>query len=176
VANFTLFGGTCSNTNVFSDLRYDLYIGLIEMVHTREARRAFAAVMLLASLLLGMTALNAQASRLRGVSLPPLDAGMVDESLESSNGASRASINFVNQSSSAVDIYWIDYDGHRVLYRANLAVGASWQVGTLLTHPWLVVVSGTGGTTAQDTGTRLAGFMALTAYGDTAIITDKDAK
>jgi len=146
------------------------------MVHTKEACPTVAAIVMLASILIGMTALNAQASRLCGVSLPPIDAGMVDDSLESSNGSTRASINFVNQSSSPVDIYWIDYDGHRVLYRTNLAVGASWQVGTLLTHPWLVVVSGTGGTTAQDTGIRLAGFIALTAYGDTAIITDKVAK
>jgi hypothetical protein len=78
------------------------------MVLTRQACPAVAAVLLLASILTGMTALNAQASRLRGVNLPPLAAGIVDGVLESSNGSTR--------------------------------------------------------------------FMALTAYGDTAIITDKPAE
>jgi hypothetical protein len=69
-----------------------------------------------------------------------------------------------------VDVYWIAYDGTRVLYRANLAVGDSWEVNTFLTHPWLVVASGTGGSTARDSGDRLAGFEALTSDGDTAVI------
>ena len=131
---------------------------------------------LVASLLIGLTGFNAAASRVPGVNLAPLDAAMVDDVLESSNGATRASITFVNRNSGPVDIYWIDYDGHRVLYRSSLAMGESWHVGTALTHPWLVVVSGTGGTTAPDTGVRLAGFVALTANGDTAIITDRDSK
>ena len=59
-----------------------------------------------------------------------------------------------------------------MLYRAGLAIGASWQTGTFVTHPWLVVISGTGGTTKSDTGVRLAGFEAPTARGGDAIITD----
>jgi hypothetical protein len=108
------------------------------------------------------------------VILTPLDAATVDDALRSSNATTRASINFVNRSSSAVDIYWISYEGDRMLYHAGLAVGAAWKVDTFLTHPWLVVVSGTGGTTTQDTGFRLEGFEALTPNGDTAIITSPD--
>jgi uncharacterized protein (TIGR02246 family) len=86
-----------------------------------------------------------------------------------------ARITFVNQSDSAVDIYWMTYNGERMLYRAGLAVGASWTAGTYLTHPWLVVASGTGGTTARNTGVRLAGFQAVTSNGDTAIVTGATA-
>ena len=123
-------------------------------------------------LLIGLTANGAKASRTPGVTLTPLNAAIVDNVLESSNGVTHATITFVNQSSRPVDIYWIDYDGRRVLYNAGLAVNSSWTAGTFLTHPWLVIVSGTGGTTAPDTGTRIAEFVALTANGDTAIITD----
>jgi len=75
-----------------------------------------------------------------------------------------------------VDIYWIDFDGDRVLYREGLAAGATWTVSTFLTHPWLVVAAGTGGTTTQDSGARLGGFEALTPYGDTAVITSPAAR
>jgi hypothetical protein len=81
-----------------------------------------------------------------------------------------AAITFVNQSGMAVDIYWIGYQGERRLYREKLAAGDSWTIGTFLTHPWLVVASGTGGTTERDSGFRLAGFEALTGSGDTALI------
>jgi hypothetical protein len=134
-------------------------------------RKTWTPITLVASLLVGLSAV-AQSSRTPGVDLVPLDAAMVDDVLESSNGATPASIMFINKSSSAVDIYWIDYNGHRVLYRSNLAVGESWKVGTALTHPWLVVASGTGGTTTADTGVRFAGFVALTSHGDAAIIAD----
>ena len=126
---------------------------------------------ILASLLIWTTS-DAKASRTPGVTLTPLDAAIVDDVLESSNAATHATIEFVNKSSSPVDIYWIDYNGHRVLYKAALPVNATWTAGTFLTHPWLIVVSSSGGTTAADTGTRIAGFVALTANGDTAIITD----
>jgi hypothetical protein len=41
----------------------------------------------------------------------------------------------------------------------------------LAAHPWLVATSGTRGTTARNTGLRLAGFQAVTADGNTAVIT-----
>lgn len=138
---------------------------------------ATAVIALLASLLIKAPVLKAQDAfrPTHEVVLTPLDAATVDDALRSSNATTRASINFVNRSSSAVDIYWINYEGDRVLYHAGLAVGAAWKVGTFLTHPWLVVVSGTGGTTTQGTGFRLEGFEALTPNGDTAIITSPDA-
>jgi hypothetical protein len=139
----------------------------------KKTHTGLALVMSLAVVLTGLTAFEAQASRVGvGVILKPLSAGMVDDVLQSSNGSTHATIDFVNQSRGAVDIYWINYDGHRVLYVAGLAPGSSCIIATFLTHPWLVVASGTGGTTAPDTGTRLAGFEALTANGDTAIITN----
>jgi formylglycine-generating enzyme required for sulfatase activity len=102
----------------------------------------------------------------------------VDDTLRSINSATAATIDFVNRSGSPVDIYWINGQGGRRLDCAGVAVGATCTRSTFLTHPFLVVVSGTGGTTARDTGTRLAGFEAVTPNGahdpairDTAIIT-----
>jgi VHL beta domain len=127
---------------------------------------------MLALLLIGTASLKPQVSRSLGVTLRPLDPAMADNVLRSSNGATRATIKFVNQGSSAVDIYWINYDGHRVLYYRDLATNSTWTADTFLTHPWLVVVSDSGGTTTSGTGVRFAGFEALTANGDTAIITN----
>lgn len=141
--------------------------------HMKKTHSGMALFMLLAPLLIGLTAFEAQATRVRGgVTLKPLDAATVDDVLQSSNGTTHATIKFVNQSHGAVDIYWINYEGHRVLYVAGLAAGSSCTIATFLTHPWLVVASDTGGTTASDTGIRLAGFEALTANGDTAVITN----
>jgi hypothetical protein len=93
----------------------------------------------------------------------------VDDVLQSYPVTVRASIKFVNRSSTPVDIYWINFDGHRVLYRAGLAVNADWTAGTFLTHPWLVVVSGTLG--APRTGHRavarwICGPECQRRYGD----------
>jgi hypothetical protein len=130
-----------------------------------------SSIMLLVALLIGLAPFEAQASRSQsGVTLKPLSADTVDDVLRSANGATPATIQFVNQSRGAVDIYWINYEGHRVLYVAGLATGATCTIATFLTHPWLVVASGTGGTTEPDTGTRLAGFEALTTNGDLAVI------
>jgi hypothetical protein len=141
----------------------------MKKTHTSTA----ALIVSLALLLIGLPAFEAQASQAQcGVTLNPLNARMVDEMLRSSNGSTPATINFVNQSRGAVDIYWINYQGCRVLYVSGLNAGSACTIHTFLTHPWLVVASGTGDTTAPDTGTRLAGFEALTANGDTAIITN----
>jgi len=139
----------------------------------KTTHTGMALIISLVLFLMGPTAFEARASQVRrGVTLRPLNAAMVDDVLQSSNGATHATIDFVNRSRGAVDVYWINYEGHRVLYVAGLAAGSSCTIATFLTHPWLVVASGTGGTTARDTGTRLAGFEALTPNGDTAIITD----
>jgi VHL beta domain len=82
-------------------------------------------------------------------------------------------IKFINKSSTAVDIYWIDYRGNRVLKRPDLSPGAAWRIGTFVTHPWLVVASDTGGTKEHGTGVRLAGFEPSTSAGGDAIITDR---
>lgn len=137
----------------------------------KKAHIGASIIMLLVPVLIGPTALEAQTSRARGgVTLTPLNTAIVDDVLKSSNGATHATIEFVNQSRGPVDIYWINYEGHRVLYVAGLAAGSTCKIATFLTHPWLVVSSGTGGTTGPDTGTRLAGFEALTTNGDIAVI------
>jgi TonB family protein len=116
-----------------------------------------------------------------GATLTPLNPATVDDTFASSPGspATAALIEFVNRSSRAVDIYWIDYQGNRVPFHGPLQSGANWFERTFLKNAWLVVVSGTGGTTAKDTGVRLAGFEAVTpnpsrdpAKRDIAIITD----
>jgi len=104
--------------------------------------------------------------------LASLDPVVVDDLLMSYDHETPATINFVNRSNTPVDIYWINYEGHRMLYKSGLAVGDSWKVGTMLTHPWLVLIAGTG-TTETDTGVRVAGFVPLTKNGDTAIITSR---
>ncbi len=102
-----------------------------------------------------------------------LDPAEVDDSSKSLDYATRAPITFVNRRSGAVDIYWIDYQGDRVLKRANLSGGQSWRTETFLTHPWLVVAAGTGGTTEHGTGWRIAAFEVVSAAGGEAILTDR---
>jgi VHL beta domain len=138
----------------------------------KKCYRTASVTAILALLLIAPASLKAQAPRVPSVTLRPLDAAMVDNVLRSSNGATRATIKFVNQSSSAVDIYWINYDGHRVLYYRGLAANSTWTAETFLTHPWLVIVSASGGTTTSGTGVGLGGFEALTPIGDTAIISN----
>lgn len=99
-----------------------------------------------------------------------LDPGTADDDLRSTEHSTPAPITFINRTSGPVDIYWIDYQGHRMLYRAELAAGASWRTGTFVTHPWLVVATGTGGTKERDTGLRVAAFVASSATGGDAII------
>jgi hypothetical protein len=102
-----------------------------------------------------------------------LDPTTVDDDSRSTEYSTSAPITFINRSGGPVDIYWIDYQGHRMLYRPELAVGASWRTNTFLTHPWLVVLAGTGGTEERDTGLRVAAFVASSATGGNAIITDR---
>jgi len=106
-----------------------------------------------------------------GEFLTPLDAATVDKA-HSKNSDKKGFILFVNRSSSPVDIYWINDGGVRDCRKRDLGIGATWRPSyTFLTHPWLVVVSGTG-TTERGTGTLLAGFEASTTNEDIAIITD----
>ena len=117
-----------------------------------------------------------------GVSLAPLDPAMVDDTSRSIESNTAAVIEFVNRSGRTVDIYWIDFQGNRRLEGAHLPVDATWTERTFLTHPFLVVASGTGGTAVHDTGTRVAAFLAVTpnptrdpSKRDVAIITGDTA-
>jgi hypothetical protein len=121
--------------------------------------------MFLKSFTAGILACCLYASTAQAVVLPNLDPVTIDDSSKSISGSAStaAEIDFVNHLNYAVDIYWIDYSGDRVLY-ADLAANSSYVQGTYLTHPWLVVKAGSGDTTAQGTGTLITGFMAETVF------------
>jgi hypothetical protein len=50
-------------------------------------------------------------------------------------------ITFVNGSPQAIRIYWIDYNGNRVLYRM-LSPGEEYGLNTFLHHPWVITDEG----------------------------------
>ncbi|HEV8132309.1 MAG TPA: hypothetical protein VGQ81_13750, partial [Acidobacteriota bacterium] len=60
-----------------------------------------------------------------------------ESSLRSLEGATTSSIEFVNFSSQAIQIYWLDYNGRRQFYN-TLQPRESYVQATFLTHPWLV--------------------------------------
>jgi MYXO-CTERM domain-containing protein len=95
------------------------------------------------------------------VVLAPLDPVAVDTTYASENGDDQGIIQFVNDQSYAIDLFWIDYAGNRVKY-GTLDSGMGLTQYTYLTHPWLAVEAGTG-TTDQGTGHLIAGFLAQTA-------------
>ena len=135
------------------------------------------AVFVIGSFLLMLPSGHASAQTRSGIYLTPLDPALADDSLRSANSTAAATIQFVNQSGRAVDIYWINYQGERVAYKSVLSSGETFSQATYLKHIWLVVQSGTGGTTARDSGTRLTAFEAQTpnptldpSIHDTAII------
>ncbi|HWE49183.1 MAG TPA: hypothetical protein VG273_05320 [Bryobacteraceae bacterium] len=105
-------------------------------------------------------------------SVKKLDPVTVDVASRSTDYSTPVPISFINHSRGPVDIYWIDYQGRRMLYREQLPVGSTWQTGTFLTHLWLVVASGTGGTKERGTGRRVAAFEASSPAGGDAMITD----
>jgi len=72
------------------------------------------------------------------------------------------SIQFMNNTAGPVNVYWIDYQGQRVLYLGGLGAGQSYVQGTFITHPWIV--------TDAATGTCL-GIWLPTESPDTAVIT-----
>jgi hypothetical protein len=96
-----------------------------------------------------------------GVVLTALDAAALDTNARSVTGDRDAAILFVNDLDFAVDLYWIDYDGHRVFYY-SIAAGTSELQRTFITHPWVLVGSGTGGTEDEGSGQLLAGFLPQT--------------
>jgi len=92
---------------------------------------------------------------LAGVVLPSLDPNYVT-GLVSLNSDTDASIQFNNQTSFDVNIFWIDYAGAEVLY-FTLPAGSSQMQGTFLTHPWLV--------RRVSDNSPLVGFLPVTAPG-----------
>src|SRR5579859_5760085 len=61
-----------------------------------------------------------------------------EKGAKSLNGDIATSITFVNTSGQPIRIYWLDYQGRRVLY-ARVEHGGGWGCDqTYLTHPWLI--------------------------------------
>ena len=91
-------------------------------------------------------------------SLNPLD---VDLNFRSTSSTLASKIQFANRTQYPVDIYWINGFGDRVWYQTIQPWSKHLQ-STYVGHPWLVVRSGTGGTTVQLTGLMLGAFAAQT--------------
>jgi VHL beta domain len=62
--------------------------------------------------------------------------------LRSLNSDAPAQMQFTNQSRTTALIYWINFEGKRVLYQ-KLPTNSSYTQDTYLTHPW-VAISRTG--------------------------------
>jgi hypothetical protein len=74
--------------------------------------------------------------------LSPL-ANCDDEQLRSLEGSVQTYIRFDNYLSEAVNLYWLNYEGVRVLY-ASLQPGRSLLQQTYVTHPWVVTKKDVG--------------------------------
>lgn len=59
-----------------------------------------------------------------------------EHSLNSTAYGNPTSVEFVNNSSQFIKIYWIDYAGRRVFYK-SLSSGQSYIQQTFVTHPWI---------------------------------------
>ncbi len=71
-----------------------------------------------------------------GANRPTLD-GYQEGVVKSLNSNTAAQITFTNGSGQEAKVYWLDFDGHRVLYKV-LTAGESYDQQTYLTHPWIV--------------------------------------
>jgi hypothetical protein len=60
-----------------------------------------------------------------------------ESDIKSVSSAVETTISFTNKSGKTVKVYWLDYNGHRKLYR-TLKDGQSQDQVTYLTHPWLI--------------------------------------
>jgi uncharacterized protein (TIGR03437 family) len=110
-----------------------------------------------------------------GVALEPIGASTTDRTAKSQNSDRKAYITFYNNLSFDVDLYWINFEGNRVFYE-SIGANSSHAQATFMTHPWLLVKKGTGGTTAEGTGELVSAFLPFTpnpgsaAGGDTATL------
>jgi hypothetical protein len=60
-----------------------------------------------------------------------------EPSLRSLDGSVATAVQFINAAPQARKVYWLDYNGSRVLYN-TLTAGTSYVQGTYLTHPWVI--------------------------------------
>jgi hypothetical protein len=57
--------------------------------------------------------------------------------LRSLEGNVQTSIVFTNKENRPIHVYWLDYDGKRILYE-TLGTGQVFSIQTYVTHPWLI--------------------------------------
>ena len=60
-----------------------------------------------------------------------------DAGITSINSDVETKITFINQAPETIRIYWLNFEGERVLYH-TLKPGESAEQITFLTHPWLI--------------------------------------
>ena len=68
--------------------------------------------------------------------LQPLPCNL-ESTLKSVNSNTPTTIEFFNDASNPVSIYWLDYSGVRVIYH-QLSAGQSYRQSTALTQPWVI--------------------------------------
>lgn len=61
----------------------------------------------------------------------------IESSVRSINSDFPTSVEFINNTSATVRIYWIDFTGQRILYN-SLPAGQSYVQLTFVTHPWVM--------------------------------------
>jgi len=71
-----------------------------------------------------------------GVILTPLDPVVVN-GMHSLNSNQTAAVEFINQTSFTVDVFWKDFAGTSVFYN-TLTAGQSYEQSTFITHPWVI--------------------------------------
>jgi hypothetical protein len=62
----------------------------------------------------------------------------LESSTRSLNSNTPATVQFINRTTQAVSVYWLDFTGQRVLYTV-LTPGGSYTQPTYITHPWIVI-------------------------------------
>jgi hypothetical protein len=104
----------------------------MEMLLVASRRSVALILMVLASMLAGTPAHDAAAAG-------PLKAQSctMEHRLRSLQGAVSTKIRFINRTAHAVHVYWLNYQGKRVLYQ-TLGPGQSYVQQTYLTHLWVV--------------------------------------
>lgn len=70
------------------------------------------------------------------------DSEDADYVLRSKHSRHLSYVRFINKSNRTVDVIWIDFEGHRVKYKA-LQPGVFFDVNTFATHPWVFLDSET---------------------------------
>jgi hypothetical protein len=82
------------------------------------------------------TVIDGSSTTIEAVRLQAVDCGRAG-SIRSETEEDKSEIEIVNETSAAVQVYWINYDGAKELY-ATLKAGESSVFETYQTHPWMI--------------------------------------